>query len=128
MSNLPATVQDLVAQRRSLRSRTLHDDVEAIFLKLWDDPTFRRWFDAIHPSQTVEGSFQVDDVLAAEQVREYAIANHFPVAASAKLAALIFSIHTVQRRYHISRAERRNRVGGETVKPTKSREDLEDAA
>lgn len=112
---LPATVVDLLAQRKTLRTRSLNDDVDECHLKLWEDPEYRKWFAAIHPSQAVEGSFVVDDVKAADMIRDFAIANRIPIAANAKLAAIIYSLHVVCRRYRMSRNDRRNVVNGEHV-------------
>lgn len=112
---LPSTVSDLLAQRRSLRARSLNDDVDECHLKLWDDPDYRRWFLAIHPADTIEGSFNADDIMVADKIRRFAIANRIPIAANAKLASIVWSLHVVCRRYAMSRKERRNMVGDEHV-------------
>jgi len=98
-----------------MQARSLNDDVDDIFLRKWEDPKFRELFAAIHPSQTVEGSFATDDQVAAEMVRQFALENHMPIAAHAKLAAIIFSLHVVARRYEQGRNQRRNTVKGERV-------------
>ncbi|MET0529227.1 MAG: hypothetical protein ABW003_12990, partial [Microvirga sp.] len=41
---LPATVEDLLAQRKTLRTRTLNDDVDECHVKLWDDPSYKALF------------------------------------------------------------------------------------
>lgn len=105
---LPTTVADLISQRKSMRSRSLHDDVDECHLKLWINEDYRRCFFAVHPSQTVEGAFIADDYLAAGIIREFAKANHIPIAAEAKLAAIVFSLHVICRRYNISRKDRQN--------------------
>lgn len=112
---LPATVTDLLAQRKSMRARSLNDDVDDCHIKLWDNPDYRRWFVAIYPSETIEGSFAVDDVRAADMIRAFAIENRSPIAANARTAAIISSLHVVCRRYGMSRKERRNLVSGEPV-------------
>lgn len=112
---LPATVADLMAHRKSMRTRSLNDEVDDIFLRLWEEPTFRRLFFALHPADTIEGSFDTDDQLAAEMIREYAKEHHFPVASNSKLAAIIYSLHIVLRRYEQSRNQRRTMVKGERV-------------
>jgi len=111
----PATVADLLAHRKSMQARSLNDDVDDIFLRLWENPKFRALFAAVHPSQTVEGSFPCDDDEAARMIREYAIEHHFAIASTAKYAAIIFSLHVVSRRYEQSRTQRRNMVKGERV-------------
>lgn len=114
----PVTVADLLAHRKSMQARSLNDDVDDIFLRLWENPKFRELFAAIHPAQTVEGSFSADDVIAAEMIREYAKEHHFAIASTAKLAAIIFSLHVVCRRYEQSRNQRRNMVKGQPVNMT----------
>jgi hypothetical protein len=112
---VPATVADLLAHRKSMQAKSLNDEVDDIFLRLWEVPKFRDLFAAIHPSQTIEGSFSADDYVAAEMVREYAKEHHFPIASNTKLAAIIFSLHVVCRRYEQGRSQRRNMVKGQRV-------------
>lgn len=113
---LPSTVSDLLAQRKTLRTRTLNDDVDEIHLALWDDINYRQFFLPIWKEETIEGSFYADDVMAAVQIRDYANAHQKPIAAGAKLAAIQRSLHVVCRRYGISRKERQNMVSGDPVK------------
>jgi len=112
---LPSTVADLLAHLKTNRTRSLNDEVHDIFIRLWEDANFRKLFEAIHPSQTVEGSFSADDQVAAEMVRQYAKEHHMPVTADTKLAAIIFSLHIVARRFDQSRNQRRTMVKGERV-------------
>lgn len=112
---LPATVADLLAHRKSGQKKSLNDEVDDIFLRLWENPKFRELFEAIHPSQTVEGSFATDDTMAAEMVRKYAAEHHMPTTENTKLAAIIFSLHVVSRRFDQSRNQRRTMVKGERV-------------
>ena len=112
---LPATVADLLAHRKSNHKKSLNDEVDDIFVRLWEDPKFRELFEAIHPSQTVEGSFAADDTIAAERVRKYATEHHMPTTANTKLAAIVFSVHVVSRRFGQNRSQRRNMVKGERV-------------
>lgn len=118
LPELPATVADLLAHRKSMQARSLNDDVDDIFLRLWENSKFRSLFAAIHPSQTIEGSFPADDHVAAEMIRDYAKEHHFAIASTAKLAAIIFSLHVVCRRYEQSRNQRRNMVKGQHVNMT----------
>jgi len=112
---LPSTVADLLAHRKSMRTKSLNDEVDDIFVRLWEDPKFRSLFDAIHPSQTVEGSFTADDHAAANMVREYAARNDMPVTTNTKIAAIVFSLRVVSRRFEQSRNQRRTMVKGERV-------------
>ena len=112
---LPETVADLLSHRKSMQARSLNDEVDDIFLRLWEQPQFRALFAAIHTSQTIEGSFSADDHVAAEMIRKYANEHHFPIASTTQLAAIIFSLHVVCRRYGQSRNERRYMVKGQHV-------------
>jgi hypothetical protein len=115
---LPSTVADLMAHRKTPQSRSLNDEVDDVFLRLWENPKFRELFAAIHPSQIIEGSFASDDHVAAEMIRDYARENHFPIVSASKLAAIIFSLHVVCRRWQQSRNQRRNMVKGQQVHVT----------
>lgn len=114
-NNLPATVADLLKQRKSLRVRSLHDDVEQIHLVLFENPDYRKWFVPVHQSECVEGSFMLDDAMVAQMIREYAKKNDFVIAAQAKLAAICFSLGVVCRRYNMGRKQRRSMVSGQHV-------------
>jgi hypothetical protein len=112
---LPSSVNDLLAQRKTLRTRTLNDDVDEIHLKLWDKPEYRNYFVAIWREDTREGSFIADDIMAATMIRDFAADAKLPLAANSKLAAIVRSLHVVTRRYGISRKERQSLVDGEVV-------------
>jgi hypothetical protein len=112
---VPNTVVDLMNQRVSLRARTLNDDVEDIFLKLWEEEEFKSYFVPIWREETVEGSFVDDEVCAAKMVRDFAKKNNAPLARNANLASLRHSLRVVARRYGLSRKERQGMVGGEVV-------------
>jgi len=112
---LPATVADLLAHRKSNHTKSLNDEVDDIFVRLWENPKFRDLFEAVHPSQTIEGSFVCDDNAAAIMIRQYADQHHMPTTSNTKLAAIIFSAHVVARRFGQGRSQRRTMVKGERV-------------
>lgn len=115
-STLPATVAELAALRKSTRTRNLNDEVDDINEKLWEDKDYRKWFEALWASDTIEGSFHDDDHEAARMVREYAKQNHYPIAANAKIASIMRSLWVVHRRFTgMSRKERQQSVRGERV-------------
>lgn len=115
-SNLPATVAELSSLRKSVRVHNLNDEVDDINTRLWENPDYRKWFEALWMSDTIEGSFHDDDHEAARMIREYAEHNHFPLAASAKLASIVKSLGVVHRRFTgMSRKERQQSVRGERV-------------
>jgi hypothetical protein len=112
---LPKTVVDLINQRKSMRTRTLNDDVEEIHLRMWEQPDYRRYFAPIWREETIEGSFIDDDACVAQMVRKYAGENSFPIASHANLASIRHSLIVVARRYGLSRKERQQMVGGQIV-------------
>jgi hypothetical protein len=116
LNNLPTTIAELASLRKSARTRSLNDEVDDINTRLWEDPGYRRWFEALWPSDTIEGTFHDDEHEAARMVREYAQGNQFPIAATAKIASITRSLGVVHRRFTgMSRRERQQSVGGEPV-------------
>ncbi|MBX8688675.1 hypothetical protein GO011_14665 [Mycobacterium sp. 20091114027_K0903767] len=100
------------AIRTSLRSRTLNDYVEDVFLVLYrdDHPDFKALLDACSDEDAVEGSMLADDYLAARMIRDAAPAGS-PIK-SKKLATIRHALKVVMRRYGVSRRERRELLGG----------------
>jgi hypothetical protein len=110
--DLPATVGDL--QRKSLRSRTLNDFVEDVFLTLYGtDEHFMALLDAVGNADAVEGSTTADDFEAARMIRD-AAPDGSPLKAK-NLTAIRNALGVVLRRYGISRRERAHLLGGEIV-------------
>ena len=112
---VPETVVELMNQRKSMRTRTLNDDVEDIHLRMWQEQDYRRYFGPIWREETIEGSFIDDDACVAQMVRKYARDHSFPIAGHANLASIRHSLHVVARRYGLSRKERQQLVGGHVV-------------
>lgn len=112
---VPETVVDLINQRRTMRTRTINDDVEEIHLRLWEELDYRRYFVPIWREETIEGSFIDDDACVAQMVRKYAREHNVPIAKNANLASIRHSLQVVSRRYGLSRKERQRIVGGERV-------------
>lgn len=112
---LPATVQDLLELRKNKSLRTLNDQVEELYLMLFNDPEFTSYTEAVYDEQAVEGSLAIDNAKAAEMLRDKAreVGNEY--VSKQKLASLIKSMNVVQRRYGISRNERRSMVHGEVT-------------
>lgn len=120
---IPATVEELRAQRVSMRVRSLNDDVEEIHLKLWADDSYQKWFQIIWPSDSVEGNHVLDDGVVAARIRAFADQNNMPIAANAKLGSIIRSLNVVRRRYKIGREQMRRRVGNQSVDEMESTEE-----
>lgn len=112
---LPATRDDLIAQRRTQSTKVLNDYVDEVYLILWDDPEFRKYLEAVYNEEAVEGSTKADDLEAARVIREYAKANSIPMLPSKKLETIAKALNVVTRRYRTSRKERRSMIGGEHV-------------
>lgn len=113
---LPATVAELESYRKSERTHNLNDEVDDINKRLWENADYRRWFEALWPTDTIEGSFNDDDHEAARMIRAFARDNGLPLAANAKVASIIRSLHVVHRRFNgMTRKERQQSVNGERV-------------
>jgi hypothetical protein len=113
---LPATKDELLAQRVGQMRRTLNDMVEDIHVALYDNEKYSAYLYAVYDEQAVEGSLAADNVMAATMVREHAKkSNNENPLAKEKLATISKALGVVLRRYEISRKERRNMIHGETV-------------
>jgi len=97
---LPATVQDLDALRKSNKRSSLNDIVEQINRELWPNPDYQKYFWAIWPEETQEGSFQCDDVRAAIMIQKYAEDHGITIPPNSnKLSPIVKSLHVVMARY-----------------------------
>ena len=113
---LPDSVNDLAAARKLKQSfLSLNDQIEAVHLRLWGVPEYKRYLAAIYDEQAVEGSCAADNLKAAEMVRDAAKKSENYDLGSEKLATIVKSLKVVKRRYGISRKERRETLGGEHV-------------
>lgn len=101
---LPATRSEL--SRKSLRSKTINDFVEDVFLELFEvDEEYMALIDGVSNADSVEGNTLDDDVRAAEIIRAKAPMGS-PLKGK-KTAAIRYAHGVVLRRYGISRKERR---------------------
>lgn len=115
---LPATVAELLAQRKRPIIRSLNDEVEQIHLAIWDEDDgerYRRLLTPIWRTQCIEGSFPMDDSELARIIRDYAKDNRLPIAANSNLQSIVHSLNVVRIRYRLDRRYRQNQVGGQTV-------------
>lgn len=104
-------------------SFTLNDLVDRVHGVAWDHEQlggkYRRYLDAVWDSDAVEGAQAIDNVEAARVLRE--VAAGVPGCedvAKKNLATLVRSLAVVTRRLGIARQQRRDQVGGETVRPS----------
>lgn len=93
--------------RRSQSKTNLHDEVERLYLVLFDDPEFRCLRDAVYREQCVEGNFIDDDVASASMIRELAKRENNITVTREKLAVIRRSIGVVEKRYEATREQRR---------------------
>lgn len=104
--------------RKTEFHRTINDMVEDIHLALIvDHDDYREYLDAVWDEQAVEGSLALDNGEAARIIRDEAKKRNVTKVATAKLSVIVKALNIVLRRYGVSRSERRNSVGGETVSP-----------
>jgi len=105
---LPATVKELREYRHLKVKRTINDLVEDFVVRLWEDKTFSKLVEAVYDSEAVEGSLDIDDVMAAQYIRATASKTGNKEVGEAKLDTIRLAMRTVLRRYRQSRAERRD--------------------
>jgi hypothetical protein len=109
---LPENIEDWT--RYTKAERTLNDLVEEVHRALVAEPEYRALLRAVTDGQAVEGSLAMDDALAVQMVRKKAVELKSEVA-NEKLGPIKQALGVVLRRYHQSRKQRRNMIGGEEV-------------
>ena len=111
---LPANIEDWTRHIKS--ERTLNDLVEDIHRMLVNESDkYRALLRATYDAHAVEGSLSMDNALVAMMIREKAVEIKSTEVAAEKLAVINMALGVVLRRYHASRKQRRNTVGGEEV-------------
>ena len=103
---LPATVTDLLAQRIVSTQPKLIDEVDKVYVTLFDDPKFKALRGEDDPEETVEGSIQDDDTIAAEMIRKKGDQMDLKLVAEAKLHDIRIKLRAVERRFNASRKQR----------------------
>lgn len=103
---LPATVTDLMAQRTVHAKPKLIDEVDKVYLTLYEDPKFRALRGQDDPEKTVEGSIQDDDTCAAQMVREKGIEMNMMLITAETLHEIRLKLRGAERRYNASRKQR----------------------
>lgn len=105
---LPATREQLLAQRKIKRSSSLTDLVDVIFVEMWPEHRFRACNEAVWNEHTVEGSLVDDEVLAAQMIRDYAKKKSMDSVAEAKTADIRRALKVAKRRNGVDRKTRLN--------------------
>ena len=114
---LPQKLEDYDKLRKKPRFVNLNDLVEEHHRALWDnDDYYRRLHEAVWDTDAVEGDMDIDDMKAAEMVRN-AARKRDPSGEIGKrnLATIVKCLRVIMRRYRSDRRSRRYSVGGETV-------------
>ena len=117
---LPADTRALLAQRKHGLLRNLNDEVEPIFVGLFEEPGFQRYLNAVYDEQAIEGSLATDNVMAAELIRNAAQEAGNGFVADQKLHTLVKAMNIVKRRLQVHPMQRRYSVHGEQVEPGSS--------
>jgi len=112
---LPATAADWDKLRDIKQKLTLNDRVEALHRILEEKEDYQKLLYAVYDIQAVEGSLTDDDHSAARMIRDLAKERGDVEVATQKIAAIKSSLRVVLRRYHQSRKERKNMIGGEII-------------
>lgn len=103
-------------ERKIKSTRMLNDYVEDVHRMLWDDSKeYRDFLEAVWDSDAIEGSLAIDNVMAAEMIREKAKELDGSPVGNKKLDTIVKSLGVILRRYENSRKERRNTVQGVRV-------------
>jgi hypothetical protein len=103
-------------ERHTKVERTLNDFVEDIHRVLVNENAkYRSYLRAVYDAHAVEGSLAADNILAAMIIREKAKELGSTEIVEEKLAIINLALGVVLRRYHASRKQRRNMLGGEEV-------------
>jgi hypothetical protein len=111
---LPEKIEDW--QRHIQAERTLNDLVEDVHRVLVNESEdYRAYLRAVYDQHAVEGSLAADNVFACMLIRDKAKEIGSTEVADEKIGIINLALGVVLRRYHASRKQRRNMLGGEVV-------------
>ena len=111
---LPENIEDW--KRFVETERTLNDLVEDIHrILVNENPEYRAYLRAVYDQHAITGSLSFDNCKACEILQAKAVEIGSTEVANEKLAIINLALGVVLRRYHKSRKQRRNTVGGERV-------------
>ena len=103
---LPQTVDGFIAQRKQPQKATLHDQVEHLYLSMYQNEEFRKLREPVYREQSVEGDLRDDDARAAMMIRDEAKRKGDLMMAREKLTVIRRSILVVETRYNATRRQR----------------------
>jgi hypothetical protein len=111
---LPASIEDWT--RHIKAERTLNDLVEDIHRILVNESDqYRKLLRATYDAHAVTGSLSFDNCFACQMIQTKAKEIGSREVGEEKPAVINMALGVVLRRYHASRKQRRNTVGGEEV-------------
>jgi len=103
-------------ERHLKAERTLNDLVEDVHrILVNENAKYRGYLRAVYDAHAVTGSLAFDNCKACEILQEKAKDLGSTEVAEEKLAIINLALGVVLRRYHASRKQRRNTLGGEEV-------------
>jgi len=106
---LPQTREDLLAQYKLKRRRSINDLVEEVIVKLWDNnEEFMKYVNAIYDSEAVEGSMDDDDVMAALIIRDTAKQDKHIEVADRNIHTIKLAMRVALKRFDVGRGQRFN--------------------
>jgi hypothetical protein len=103
---LPPTVADFQAQRIVVTKPSLIDEVEKVYIILYADPDFLALRGAEDPERTVHGSPFIDDVVAAQAIKEKGTELKLPLIKAMNLHRISIALRGAERRYNAGRKQR----------------------
>jgi hypothetical protein len=113
-ASLPTTTADFLNFRKLKQKRTLNDQVEDLFLALYEKPDFQQFNEAVFNVQAVTGHLALEDGKLAEMIIDLAKLRGADEVAKQKPWTIVLVIRVVLRRYGLSRPQRRDMMHGET--------------
>lgn len=94
---LPQTSREYVAQSTPSRS-SIHDMVEQLHIKLYDNKEYRNLFEAITDERSVNGKVIFDRYEAAKKVKEFAVKEGVVAVAMLQADEIRKSLNVVMKR------------------------------
>jgi hypothetical protein len=104
---MPTTMGELLNQYKLKSAKSFTDAVETHFKTLFPNPEFQEYLKACFNEESVEGTTDTDDILAANMLRDAALEARDMIVGKAKLVTVKRSLKTVMKRYGMGREERR---------------------
>lgn len=110
---LPATKEDLTSLLRYKQRRTIIDDTMDYNAKLWDNPDYRQYLNAVFDEQAITGKIDYDLLRAADMIQNLARQEGYDSLVNQKPAAIVKALRRVLGRYEgLSFADRREQAEG----------------